>query len=152
MAAYDVVVVGAGSAGCAVVNRLCRSSELAVCLVEAGPDYGPPSSGQWPPELLNCHRMPSTHDWGYSAQGADGSTFPEPRSPPEVHERLALDLDTDRRSSLAPLLEISHKFLGYSFKLWMVKPLDLTRVDTLLNRGKTRHDLIPLDWLLLHWS
>jgi choline dehydrogenase len=80
MAFYDVVVVGAGSAGCAVVNRLCQSSDLSVCLVEAGPDYGPRESGQWPPELLDCHRMPSTHDWGYSAQGADGSTVPEPRA------------------------------------------------------------------------
>jgi choline dehydrogenase len=80
MAAYDVVVVGAGSAGCAVVNRLCQASELSVCLVEAGPDYGPLESGQWPPELLDCHRMPSTHDWGYSTQGADGSTVPEPRA------------------------------------------------------------------------
>jgi choline dehydrogenase len=80
MAAYDVVVVGAGSAGCAVVNRLCRSSDLSVCLIEAGPDYGPLASGQWPPELLDCHRMPSTHDWGYRAQEADGSTVPEPRA------------------------------------------------------------------------
>jgi choline dehydrogenase len=80
MAVYDVVVVGAGSAGCAVVSRLLRSLDLSVCLVEAGPDYGPLSSGQWPPELLDCRRMPSTHDWGYSAQGADGSTLPEPRA------------------------------------------------------------------------
>jgi len=80
MAFYDVVVVGAGSAGCAVVNRLCHSSDRSVCLVEAGPDYGPRESGQWPPELLDCHLMPSTHDWGYSAQGADGSTWPEPRA------------------------------------------------------------------------
>ncbi len=80
MAFFDVVVVGAGSAGCAVVNRLCRLADLSVCLVEAGPDYGPLESGQWPPELLDCHRMPSTHDWGYSAQGAGGSTWPEPRA------------------------------------------------------------------------
>jgi choline dehydrogenase len=80
MTAYDVVVVGAGSAGCAAVNRLCRSSGPSVCLVEAGPDFGPLESGQWPPELLDIHRMPSTHDWGYSAQGADGSTVPEPRA------------------------------------------------------------------------
>jgi choline dehydrogenase-like flavoprotein len=39
MAFYDVVVVCAGSAGCAVANRLCRSPDLSVYLVEAGPDY-----------------------------------------------------------------------------------------------------------------
>ncbi len=80
MTAYDVVVVGAGSAGCAVVSHLCRSSDLSMCLVEAGPDYGPLESGQWPPELLDIHRIPSTHDWGYSAQRAASSTMPEPRA------------------------------------------------------------------------
>jgi choline dehydrogenase len=62
---FDVVVVGAGSAGCASTARLVEQG-ARVCLVEAGPDYGPHRSGRWPPELLDAHKGPGTHDWGFT--------------------------------------------------------------------------------------
>lgn len=62
---FDVVVVGAGAAGCAAAGRLVERG-ARVCLVEAGPDYGPRTSGRWPPDLLDPHRAPDTHDWGYA--------------------------------------------------------------------------------------
>jgi choline dehydrogenase-like flavoprotein len=37
----DVVIVGAGLAGCAVVNRLCRASAQRIVLLEAGPGLRP---------------------------------------------------------------------------------------------------------------
>lgn len=64
-APFDVVVVGAGSAGCAAAARLVEDG-ARVCLVEAGPDYGPRTSGRWPAELLDPHKSPDTHDWGYA--------------------------------------------------------------------------------------
>lgn len=77
---FDVVVVGGGSAGCAVAGRLCATTDLRVCLVEAGPDYGPVSEGYWPNELLDATVRPVTHDWGYAEERDDGSTVAEPRA------------------------------------------------------------------------
>ena len=36
---FDVVVVGAGSAGAAVAARASENPNLSVALIEAGPDY-----------------------------------------------------------------------------------------------------------------
>jgi choline dehydrogenase len=77
---FDVVVVGAGSSGCALAGRLAHTTDFKVGLVEAGPDYGPADSGRWPPELLDPRRRPTTHDWGYVEWRSDGSSVPEARA------------------------------------------------------------------------
>jgi choline dehydrogenase len=65
MTHYDYIVIGAGSAGCVVANRLTEDPETTVLLLEAGnPDTKP--------EIhipLDCTRLPGTEvDWGYFSE------------------------------------------------------------------------------------
>lgn len=64
MGPFDVVIVGAGTAGCVLAARLTEDSSRSVCLLEAGPDYGPFADGRRPQDLLDPRFLPSSHDWG----------------------------------------------------------------------------------------
>ncbi len=61
---FDVAVVGGGTAGCVVAARLSEDPARRICLIEAGPDYGPRASGAWPADLLDPRSFTFTHDWG----------------------------------------------------------------------------------------
>jgi choline dehydrogenase len=62
--AFDVAVVGGGTAGCVVAARLSEDPGRRVCLIEAGPDYGARQSSAWPADLLDPRTFCFTHDWG----------------------------------------------------------------------------------------
>lgn len=76
---YDVVVIGAGSAGSVIAARASEHPQLTVVLLEAGPDY--PALHETPYDLLNSHDNSYTaHDWGYSyTPTAGGRPTPFPR-------------------------------------------------------------------------
>jgi choline dehydrogenase len=76
----DVVVVGGGSAGCALVGRLCQLGPFRIVLLEAGPDYGRASSGRWPAELLDAASVPATHQWDFLEEHGDGRLTPRARA------------------------------------------------------------------------
>ncbi len=64
---YDVVIVGAGSAGAVIAARASENPRLRVLLVEAGPDY--PRLAETPFDLVNGHdNSYRDHDWGLSYQ------------------------------------------------------------------------------------
>lgn len=67
----EVVVVGGGTAGCALAARLAAAGR-DVLVLEAGPDPGPLRSGRWPADLLDASTLATSHDWGYGGPAADG--------------------------------------------------------------------------------
>ncbi|MHC5936117.1 GMC family oxidoreductase [Nostoc sp.] len=65
MTQYDYIVIGAGSAGCVVANRLTEDNETTVLLIEAGnPDTKPEI--QIPVECTSL--LGSEVDWGYFSE------------------------------------------------------------------------------------
>ncbi len=75
---YDVIVIGAGSAGSVLATRLSEDPDRSVLLLEAGPDY--PDFDRLPDDLKRGNNLLRSafgpHNWGYV--GTATSQQPEP--------------------------------------------------------------------------
>ncbi len=74
--AVDVLIVGGGSAGCVMANRLSADPRRRVLLVEAGIDTPP---GRVPPEILDSYPMPLFHGDTYIWPGLDAAVTRDSR-------------------------------------------------------------------------
>jgi choline dehydrogenase-like flavoprotein len=77
---YDYVIVGAGSAGCVLANRLSADPDVNVLLLEAGGADSHPLLAM-PLGFLAAARSPQL-DWGYASEpeiNMNGRTLPLPR-------------------------------------------------------------------------
>jgi 5-(hydroxymethyl)furfural/furfural oxidase len=81
---YAFIIIGAGSAGCVLANRLSARPDNTVLLIEAGDDYEP---GSEPPEVLDSFAATAHSNPRFTWPGLTAAFGPRPGNAPDNRPR-----------------------------------------------------------------
>jgi 5-(hydroxymethyl)furfural/furfural oxidase len=81
---FDFIIIGAGSAGCVLANRLSARPGNRVLLIEAGDDYAP---GNEPPEVLDSFAATAHSNPRFNWPGLTVAFGPRPGNAPDSRPR-----------------------------------------------------------------
>ena len=97
----DIIIIGAGSAGCAMAARASEDPNRTVLLLDAGPDYS--AIADTPYDLINSHNNSyRAHDWGLTHQPTRGRDMAFPRGRVTGGSRYAYAVVTVLPRMIAP--------------------------------------------------
>jgi choline dehydrogenase len=136
---FDVVVAGGGSAGCVAAARLSENADCSVCLLEAGPDYGPHADGLWPADMLNGLELAFSHAWVRSD--------PDDRS--QLRARILGGCSAHNACAVLPGARSDYDEWGVGWTAAELEPFIDRARETLRARRFTDEELAPLSRAVL---